>query len=122
MNSTERRLAEFDFRDILSSKKEADRMDQVKIGRFIAERRKEREYTQRQLADLLGISFGILQRTFSKKIKKSVLSYVPLLLSVAGILRSDLDINLDIEGKLEQNTKICYNNSELSFCLEGGDQ
>lgn len=45
MNSTERGLPEFDFRDILSSEKEADRMDQVKIGRFIAERRKEREYT-----------------------------------------------------------------------------
>lgn len=31
-------------------------MDQVKIGRFIAEIRKEQSYTQRQLADLLGIS------------------------------------------------------------------
>lgn len=31
-------------------------MDQIKIGRFIAERRKEGSYTQRQLADMLGIS------------------------------------------------------------------
>lgn len=31
-------------------------MDQIKIGRFIAKMRKEESYTQRQLADILGIS------------------------------------------------------------------
>ena len=31
-------------------------MDQIKIGKFIAQMRKEQSYTQRQLADLLGIS------------------------------------------------------------------
>ncbi len=31
-------------------------MDQIKIGRFIAKMRKEKPYTQRQLADMLGIS------------------------------------------------------------------
>lgn len=31
-------------------------MDQIKIGRFIAEERKRKNYTQRQLADALGIS------------------------------------------------------------------
>ncbi|MDE6924553.1 MAG: helix-turn-helix domain-containing protein [Acetatifactor sp.] len=31
-------------------------MDQIKIGRFIAKERKRKGYTQRQLADILGIS------------------------------------------------------------------
>lgn len=31
-------------------------MDQVKIGKFIAEKRKEKNYTQMQLAELLGVS------------------------------------------------------------------
>ena len=37
-------------------------MDQGKIGTFIAQMRKEKKYTQRQLADLLGIS----DKTISK--------------------------------------------------------
>jgi len=37
-------------------------MDQIKIGKFIAERRKRKGYTQRQLADILGIS----DKTISK--------------------------------------------------------
>ena len=31
-------------------------MDQIKIGKFIADERKARKYTQRELADKLGIS------------------------------------------------------------------
>ena len=37
-------------------------MDQAKIGRFIAERRKAQSLTQRQLAEALGVS----DRTVSK--------------------------------------------------------
>ena len=37
-------------------------MAQLKIGKFIAEMRKEQSYTQRQLADILGIS----DKTISK--------------------------------------------------------
>ena len=37
-------------------------MDQVKIGRFIAELRKEKSLTQRELAELMGVS----DRTVSK--------------------------------------------------------
>lgn len=37
-------------------------MDQLKIGKFIAEMRKEQSYTQRQLADILEIS----DKTISK--------------------------------------------------------
>jgi transcriptional regulator with XRE-family HTH domain/predicted RNA-binding Zn-ribbon protein involved in translation (DUF1610 family) len=43
------------------SRKE-ESMDQIKIGRFIAEERKCKSYTQRQLADILGIS----DKTISK--------------------------------------------------------
>ena len=37
-------------------------MDQIKIGKFIAEERKAKKYTQRELADKLGIS----DKTISK--------------------------------------------------------
>ena len=37
-------------------------MDQIKIGRFIAKERKNKDYTQKQLADILGIS----DKTISK--------------------------------------------------------
>lgn len=37
-------------------------MDQVRIGRFIAEMRKTQNFTQRQLADLLSVS----DKTISK--------------------------------------------------------
>lgn len=37
-------------------------MDQIKIGKFIAQERKNKGYTQRQLADILGIS----DKTISK--------------------------------------------------------
>ncbi|MDE7270499.1 MAG: helix-turn-helix domain-containing protein, partial [Acetatifactor sp.] len=37
-------------------------MDQIKIGNFIARERKNKGYTQRQLADILGIS----DKTISK--------------------------------------------------------
>lgn len=37
-------------------------MDQIKTGKFIADERKKKGYTQRQLAELLGIS----DKTISK--------------------------------------------------------
>lgn len=37
-------------------------MDQIKIGKFIAEERREKGYTQKQLAEILGIS----DKTISK--------------------------------------------------------
>lgn len=37
-------------------------MDQIKSGKFIAEERKKKSYTQRQLADILQIS----DKTISK--------------------------------------------------------
>ncbi len=46
-------------------------MDQIKTGKFIAAMRKEKELTQRQLADMLGIS----DKTVSKwETEKGLLS------------------------------------------------
>ena len=37
-------------------------MDQIKIGKFISEERKRKNYTQKELAEILGIS----DKTISK--------------------------------------------------------
>ncbi|MBO4990051.1 MAG: helix-turn-helix transcriptional regulator [Clostridia bacterium] len=37
-------------------------MDQIKIGRFIKECRREKGLTQQQLADLLGITFKTVSK------------------------------------------------------------
>ena len=41
---------------ILKLRKEKDYMDQIKIGKFISEKRKEKNITQSELAEKLGIS------------------------------------------------------------------
>lgn len=68
-------------------------MDQIKIGQFISELRKEKDYTQRQLADLLGIS----DKTVSKwECGNGMpdLSIMPKLCEVLGI-----NINELLSGK-----------------------
>ena len=57
-------------------------MDQIKIGRFIAEERKRKEYTQRQLADKLGIS----DKTVSKWERGNGFPEVSLLLPLCDEL------------------------------------
>lgn len=57
-------------------------MDQVKIGRFIAQMRKEQSYTQRQLAELLGIS----DKTVSKWETGNGLPEVALMLPLCQAL------------------------------------
>ena len=47
-------------------------MDQIKIGKFIAEERKAKKYTQRELADKLSIS----DKTISKWERETVSSFV----------------------------------------------
>ncbi len=58
-------------------------MDQVKIGRFIAETRKAQNLTQRQLADALSIS----DKTVSKWECGKGLPEVSLMLPLCGALR-----------------------------------
>ena len=57
-------------------------MDQSKTGKFIAEERKRKNYTQRQLADLLGIS----DKTISKWERGNGFPEVSLLLPLCDEL------------------------------------
>jgi transcriptional regulator with XRE-family HTH domain len=68
-------------------------MDQVKIGRFIAEQRKYKGYTQRQLADLLGIS----DKTVSKWECGNGFPEVSLLLPLCEAL--DFSVNELLAGE-----------------------
>ncbi|MCD8326563.1 MAG: helix-turn-helix domain-containing protein [Lachnospiraceae bacterium] len=62
-------------------------MDQIKIGRFIANERKEHGYTQRQLAELLDIS----DKTISKWETGNGFPEISLLLPLCN----ELDINVN---------------------------
>lgn len=57
-------------------------MDQIKIGRFIAQMRKEQSLTQRQLADIIGIS----DKTVSKWETGNGLPEVSLMMSLCDSL------------------------------------
>lgn len=82
-------------------------MDQIKIGRFIAEERKRKEYTQRQLADKLGIS----DKTVSKWERGNGFPEVSLLLplcdelgiSVNELLAGERVPDDDYREKAEEN-------------------
>lgn len=62
-------------------------MDQIKIGRFIAEMRKQQDLTQREFADILGIS----DKTVSKWECGNGMPEVSLMLSICEILRVNLN-------------------------------
>lgn len=82
-------------------------MDQIKIGRFIAEERKYKGYTQRQLADILGIS----DKTISKWERGNGFPEVSLLLplcqeleiSVNELLTGERVSENDYRKKAEEN-------------------
>ena len=57
-------------------------MDQIRIGKFIAEERKKKNYTQRELAELLGIS----DKTISKWERGNGFPEVSLLLPLCNEL------------------------------------
>ncbi len=68
-------------------------MNQIKIGRFIAEERKSKGYTQRQLADILGIS----DKTVSKWECGNGFPEVSLLLPLCEKL--DISVNELLAGE-----------------------
>ncbi len=68
-------------------------MDQIKIGRFIAEERKNKGYTQRQLADILGIS----DKTISKWERGNGFPEISLLLPLCKEL--EISVNELLTGK-----------------------
>lgn len=82
-------------------------MDQIKIGRFIAEERKRKDYTQRQLADRLGIS----DKTVSKWERGNGFPEISLLLplceeleiSVNELLSGQRLAEADYKQKAEEN-------------------
>lgn len=68
-------------------------MDQIKIGKFIAEERKIRNYTQRELAEKLGIS----DKTISKWERGNGFPDVSLLLPLCNEL--DITVNELLSGE-----------------------
>lgn len=68
-------------------------MDQIKIGRFIAKERKNKDYTQKQLADILGIS----DKTISKWERGNGFPEVSLLLPLCKEL--DISVNELLTGE-----------------------
>jgi len=73
-------------------------MDQIQIGRFIASRRKERGLTQRQLADLMGIS----DKTVSKWECGNGLPEVSLMLPLCQAL--EINVNELLSGQILTDT------------------
>ena len=69
-------------------------MDQIKIGKFIAERRKARGLTQLQLADRLGIT----DRAVSKWERGKTLPDSSLMLDLCGILK--ISVNDLLSGEV----------------------
>ena len=64
-------------------------MDQIKIGRFIAERRKEKSLTQMQLAEKLGISDRAVSKWENGRSMPDS-SIMPELCQLLGITVNDL--------------------------------
>lgn len=77
-------------------------MDQIKIGKFIAKMRKEQSYTQRQLADILGIS----DKTVSKWETGNGLPEVSLMMPLCDSLH--INVNELLSG--EHLTSFEYKN------------
>ena len=68
-------------------------MDQIKIGKFIAEERKKKSYTQRELAEILGIS----DKTISKWERGNGFPEISLLLPLCNEL--DITVNELLSGE-----------------------
>lgn len=68
-------------------------MNQIKIGKFIAEERKSKGYTQRKLADIIGIS----DKTISKWERGSGFPEVSLILPLCEAL--DISVNELMTGE-----------------------
>lgn len=74
-------------------------MDQVKIGKFIAEERKRKGYTQKQLSERLGIS----DKTISKWERGNGFPEVSLLLPLCSELEITVNELLSGEGVSEED-------------------
>ena len=96
-------------------------MDQIKIGKFISDERKQKHYTQRQLAQLPNIS----DKTISKRETGNGFPEVPTLLPLCEIL--DISVNdllsgerlsdTDYKVKAEENTNNIYYRSHFAHFI-----
>lgn len=82
-------------------------MDQIKIGRFIAKMRKEESYTQRQLADILGISDKTVSKWETGNGLPDVSLMMPLCdslhISVNELLSGERLTDSEYQNKAEEN-------------------
>ncbi len=91
-------------------------MDQNKIGKFIAEMRKQQNYTQRQFAEILGIS----DKTVSKWECGNGMPELSLMLPICEILKINLNelfsgeklTDADYKKKAEENLMRLVNEAE----------
>lgn len=82
-------------------------MDQIKIGKFIAEIRKEKNFTQRQLADILSISDKTVSKWECGKGLPEVSLMIPLCdalqITVNDLLTGERVSEVDYQKKAEEN-------------------
>ena len=90
-------------------------MDQVKIGSFLKELRKEKNLTQEQLAEYLGISACAISQWECDRTSPDI-SQIPALCHIFDIT-SDTLLGIDIEKTNEQIVK--YLNDAKSALYEG---
>lgn len=82
-------------------------MDQIKIGKFIADERKRKKYTQRQLGDILGISDKTISKWETGKGFPEISLLLPLCeelqISVNELLSGERLTEVDYKKKAEEN-------------------
>lgn len=89
-------------------------MDQVKIGRFIAQMRKEQGFTQRELAELLGIS----DKSVSKWECGNGMPDIPLMLPICEILKINLNELFSGEKLTDADYKLKADENMLKLIKE----
>lgn len=89
-------------------------MDQIKIGQFIAHKRKECGFTQRQLADILNIS----DKTVSKWERGNGLPEVSLMLPLCEALHINVNELLSGEDLTDANYKQKAEENMMDFARE----
>ena len=82
---------------MLNITKEVAKMDQVKIGKFLAELRKEKEMTQEQLAEKLNVA----RRTISRWETGNNMPDIDMLIEISDLYEVDLREILNGERKSE---------------------
>lgn len=89
-------------------------MDQIKIGQFIAQKRKACGFTQRQLADILNIS----DKTVSKWERGNGLPEVSLMLPLCQALKINVNELLSGEDLTDANYKQKAEENMMDFARE----